>query len=230
MSKIVKNLLQPGNFQNFAGVMIDGGSQYEIPENELLSFQKSEILFESLTSLTATASIFSTESSTELTGPDAIRFLIDFGKITQTESTAFSSKLLNGKSLFKRLHSGDSENVNPYIDIAPGSSEAVEIEIGYPWAKIEAMEIVGAGKKHSASLWVLDTETNTYSQAPVNIVGPNYELNQFSFNSCVSENFHRFHSEYDADLYLGMIVRVEIFNYSTIQSSVGLNIELNEVR
>jgi len=145
-------------------------------------------------------------------------------------SEPFAAKYdIDGNKFFKRMHSGFEDTESPFIEILAGATEVIDIEIGYPWVKIEAMEVVGAGDNHSASLYVLDTEDNIYSGAPVETFGANYELNQFSFNCCIAKGFHRFYSKYDADLYIGMLVRVEITNWSLATSHVGLNVELNEV-
>lgn len=140
------------------------------------------------------------------------------------ENAPFKSKVLpNGEKLFKRVHGSD------FVDVAAGESGLIEIEIGYENAKIEAMEIIGAGESHQVDLRILDTIENTYSQAPVEIFGANLQLNQFAFDVNVAKDFYRFSSKYEADLFLGMVVQVEIYNHSSTASKVGLNIELNEV-
>lgn len=137
----------------------------------------------------------------------------------------FSEKYLTtGEKLFKRIHGSE------FVDIPPGESKIINVSIVYNWAKIEAMEIIGAGTSHKVNLNILDNEYNTYSGAPVNEVGSNFKLNQFAFGVNVNEKFYRFSSKYDADLYLGMVIQVEIFNNSNNPSQVGLNIELNEVK
>jgi len=138
-----------------------------------------------------------------------------------------SKNICNGHSLFKRNHGlGSLLAPTPdsgFIDISPNNTEVLEMEIGYDWAKIEAMEIIGAGKKHFCNLYIIDTKDGDYSGEPYSIV------NQFCFGVAVAEGFHRFSSKYDGDLFLGMAVQLEITNFSDIATSVALNIELNEV-
>lgn len=146
-----------------------------------------------------------------------------------TKNSPFDSKELeDGHKLFKRFH-GDKEGVNPFIQILPGDTEIIDISIDYDWAKIESMEVIGAGKQHSASLLILDTDNNDLSGAPLEVYGPNIPINQFAFNVGIAEGYHKFHSKYDADLQKTMIVQVEITNHSTEASNVALNLELNEV-
>jgi len=126
-------------------------------------------------------------------------------------------KVCNDHRLFKRLHGSD------FIPLIAGATEILELTIGYAWAKIEAMEVIGAGKQHTCNLIIVDTDTGAFSGVPDAV------LNQFCFDAAVAENFHRFASKYDADLYLGMGVQLEITNHSTIDSVIALNLELNEV-
>jgi hypothetical protein len=136
----------------------------------------------------------------------------------------FSAKTLpTGENLFKRMHGSD------IVDILPGESETMEIEIGYPWAKIEAMEMLGCGESHTCSLHILDSQNNDYSKAPVGVVGEHYKLNQFAYDINLRKDYHRLSSKYDADLYLGMVVQLVVTNNSQEASKVSLNIELNEV-
>lgn len=156
---------------------------------------------------------------------EAINFLKDINSLSNI--APFSSKTLsNGKKLYKRLHGSNDEGfTNPFFQVAAGATEIIDVEVGYGHAKIEAMEIIGAGEEHSCELKILDDGDGSYSGTSI----PNFELNQFSFHAGIAKGFHRFHSKYDADLYLGMIVSVEITNHSQVASKCALNIELNEV-
>lgn len=145
-------------------------------------------------------------------------------EVILTITDPFSAKTLpTGEKLFKRMHGSD------IVEIQPGDSEIMEIEIGYSWAKIEAMEMLGCGESHTCDLNVLDSQNNDYSKAPVGVVGEHYKLNQFAYDINLRKDYHRLSSKYDADLYLGMVVQLVVTNNSQEASKVSLNVELNEV-
>ena len=128
-----------------------------------------------------------------------------------SRSSPFSEKKLEtGQKIFKRIH-GSS-----YVDISAGDSEVLKITNSYAWSKMQAIEIIGAGTKHSMDLKVLDDS--------------DVVINQFSFSTNISKDFYRVYSKYDSDLYLGMSIEVTVYNNSSTTSSVGLNIELNEIK
>ena len=127
-------------------------------------------------------------------------------KTIQTES--------GEKALFKRGHGIKSACV-------VGNNEIIFV-IPYAWVKITAIEVVNGSIGDTVSLYVLDTTIGNYSTIP------NFVLNQFAFDLNVAEKFYSKKSEYDADLYLGMQVKVV---YNSIDSkTIGLNFDLNEVK
>lgn len=134
-------------------------------------------------------------------------------------NSPFASKqLASGERLFKRIH-----GVGP-IAINANEIADLEIEIPYPHAKIEAIEILGQTTPVKAELFVEDSDAGTYSGVSRS------ELNQFGFGVNTPKDFYRSASKFDADLYLGMWVVVQITNNSGVVNNVSVNFELNEVR
>ncbi len=132
----------------------------------------------------------------------------------------FESKIdERGNKLFKRVHGSDD-----YVDIEGGKTKTIEIEVAYPWAKIQGLELVGQGKYHSIDVLVIDDELGTYSNKP------NQVINQFAFNVNISPEYYKRESSYDADLFMGMRVQIVVTNGSDTASKVAANLDFNEVR
>lgn len=136
-------------------------------------------------------------------------------KAQPVQSAAFASKVLsNGKNLFKREHGAQ------YV-LEAGSNELL-FSIPYVWAKIIAVEVIGGETLDFASLYVLDTPVGSFSGIP------NYVLNQFGFDLNIAKDYHYRRSEFDADLYLYMTIKIA---YNSVSAkTVGINFILNEVK
>lgn len=120
------------------------------------------------------------------------------------------------KKLFRRAI-GIQTTLNSEADTV------IEFEVPYAWCKITSIEIVGLPEIMKADLFIMDSNAGTYTGVP------NYQLNQFGFNVNVAKNYYKDHSEYEADLYMYMVVKVVIKNHTTNTSTVGINFTLHEV-
>lgn len=130
------------------------------------------------------------------------------------------------KKLFRRAH-GIKATLN-----ANGNTD-IEFVIPYSWAKITTMEIIDLPEMMSADLTIHADIDGKFKQS---IEGPSiptgvskYKLNQFCFDVNVSKSYYKDHSEYDADLFQGMIIRVTIKNHTNLTPTVGINLTLHEV-
>ena len=133
----------------------------------------------------------------------------------QPELSPFSAKALpNGKKLFKRLH-GIKHNVMVV-------SNTITFTIPYPSVKMTGLEFINASNGDTASMTVLDSTAGNYSGVP------NLVLNQFAFDLNVCKDFYSYNSEYDADLYQGMQVKIVFMSMEPKQLSI--NLILNEVK
>jgi len=157
-------------------------------------------------------------------------------KVDVDQSPPFASKkiLVNGvtKSLFKRVH-GVSET------IVAGATTSIDFVVPYLAAKFTGANIFGSDLGDTLDFKVMDNATNDYSGAPTSPLPdyyPNYQLNQFGFdvempngaipNGGVYENT----SNYDADLYPGMIIRCEYTNNGATDKKIAMNVWLHEVK
>ena len=128
---------------------------------------------------------------------------------------AFASKKLpDGKKLYKRVH-GISESLS-------AGSNNVLFTVPYPHAKMLGTEIIGAEFGDYCDFCILDDTSGTCSGTP------NQQLNQFGFGVQIAKDAHEEKSNYDADLYYGMQIKL-VYN-SVSAKDVGFNFDLNEVK
>lgn len=100
--------------------------------------------------------------------------------------------------------------------------------VSYAWAKITGASIVGGEALDTVSLYVLDTTTGAYTLAMMGTAVPNYQLNQFGYNVNVAANYFVNTSPYDADIYIGM--QIKMVYTSKSDKTIGINIDLHEVK
>lgn len=141
-------------------------------------------------------------------------FKANANKLIIDQQQPFAAKTVGIKKLYKRVH-GVSVS-------ATEGSNTILYTIPYPWVKITGLEIVGGESLDNVSLYILDTTTGTYSTVP------NYELNQFGFTVQVSKDYYSHYSEFDADLYQNM--QIKLVYESNSAKSIGFNFILNEVK
>jgi hypothetical protein len=129
-------------------------------------------------------------------------------------TTAFSSKVFGTKKLFAR-------NTGFQQALAVGAN-IVNYTATYPWCKILGVEVVGGETGDYADFRVYDTPAGTYSGVP------NLLLNQFAYSVNIPKDYYQRVSQFDADLYAGMIIRIDYTSVSA--KTVGFNLVMNEVK
>jgi len=135
----------------------------------------------------------------------------------QTISPFVSKKLPDGKKLYRRKHGKIST-------VSGNEEKVIDFVVPYPAVKINKVEIINAGMLDIVDFKILDTDTGGYSGVP------NYVLNQFGFDVVISDWFYFDESDYDADLYLGMVIRVIYKNKTNDIKNIGINYTLHEVK
>jgi len=148
------------------------------------------------------------------------------GNRTLGQSSAFASKQLGSKKLYRRKH-GFSGNC------PPGVLTDIPFTVPYALCKINKVEVIGCESGDLVNLKVYDSVTGMVQQSmgiPAGSVNPSFLLNQFGFNVVMPHGSYTDHSEYDAELYGGMIIEVEYFNNGVSAKVIGVNVTLHEVK
>lgn len=134
--------------------------------------------------------------------------------VTVQSIPAFASKTIGSKSLFKRV-----VGLQPSLSIG---ANTVLWACNFPWVKFMAVEITNGEAGDTISLYVLDSVNGQLTTVP------NYQLNQFGFNANVAKDFYVHKSEFDADLYQNLQVKMAYTSVST--KNIGVNLVMNEVK
>lgn len=147
------------------------------------------------------------------------RVVADHGSPSMTAKTSpFAAKVLpNGKRIFTRIHgiSGAVQN----------SPDTIDFTVPYTSCKITGIEITNGKIGDTANFKVVDTAQGSYSGVP------NYVLNQFGFDVNISEKEYKYKSDYDADLYGGMKLRIEYDPVDEIlPRTIYINFILHEIK
>jgi hypothetical protein len=124
-----------------------------------------------------------------------------------------SKELANGKRLYRRKH-------GYAFELVPGENVKT-ITVPYNVVKINEIEILNALEHMSVDLKVRDTAAGTYSTVP------NMVLNQFGFSVYIRPGRFEDISQYDAELYTGMVLELKFT--ATIPQTVYVNIVFHEV-
>jgi hypothetical protein len=136
--------------------------------------------------------------------------------VSSTPAFAAKTVVVNGvtKNLFKRV-------VGIRSDLTSGDNTVLYTET-FALVKFMALEVVGGEIGDYVSLYVLDTTTGTFTG------DPNHQLNQFGFTANVAKDFYQHKSEFDADVYAGL--QIKLVYHSVSAKTIGVNFVMNEVK
>lgn len=151
------------------------------------------------------------------------------GNCSLNSSSPFSSKSVGGKKLYRRKH-GVGSICQPITGV-PFTD--IPLVVPYNFCKIDKIEIVGCELGDKVNFKVYDNTEGIVQQSmgmPLASIVPNRLLNQFGFDVNVPKDFYEDHSQYDADLYKGMIVEVEYINNGNVSKFIGVNYTLHEMK
>lgn len=189
---------------------------YTIEAAELLRWQNDDTVIAELT----TGDLVINDGTADISGVSKIiDFLRDVpGPIAISSSPAFASKNIVISGVTKNLF---ARNTGFQQALTTGANE-ISHTIAYPWVKLIGAEIVGCEALDTLDFKVYDTAAGTYSGVPDKL------LNQFGFSVNMPAGHYKREAPYDADLYIGMILKVEYTSLS--DKTVGINLILNEVK
>lgn len=132
-----------------------------------------------------------------------------------TFNPPFADKVLsNGKKLYNRT-------TGKTFELVVGEN-TLDFTVPFNEVKFNGLEINDGKKGEKVTLQILDTASGAVSTIP------NYMLNQFGDKVNVPNGFYRRVSDYDADLFLGLQIRVI---YEAIEArTIGINYMIHELK
>lgn len=219
MTRYIHN--KTASVKTYAGQEVPANSYYQIPANLLFDFSTDNSLLEDIT---ADSIAISKDGIVDISGLSAqIDWLKGFDPTPRDSSgrpyfvqSPFTDKKISSGKLFRRVH-GIKHT------ITPGDS-VLNFTIPYNQVKINEAQILWAFEGITVDFEVYDTAQGTYSGIP------NYKLNQFGFAIGVAKDFFEDKSSYDADLYVGMIVKCTFHNTTSTTKEVCVNLVLHEIK
>lgn len=221
MTKKIKNLTNEEKV--YGGYSVLASGEHDIFKDQELIFSSDDRLINDLTSIPAEASLI--VSGIELFGSDAIKELLSTS--VKVEEMPFSypfakKQLPDGKKLKRRKHGKRMT--------CPGNAETkITMAVPYVHCKIDEVEITQCSGNDDLDLKVVDTEAGTYTQMFTGTAVPNAVLDQFGFDIAMSDMYYSDSSNYDADLYQGMVIEVTYKNKESESKNIGVNFVLHEV-
>lgn len=150
---------------------------------------------------------------------DAINYLKDdepkqVDVNTIPKASPFADKYVEGKSIYARIHG--------QVVSATSGANTIDFSVPFPAVKISGVELIGGEVGDTVDMLILDDATGTYSTVP------HYQFNQYGFGVAVAKDYYKREHNYDADLYYGMIVRV---NYNSASAkTIAINYILHELK
>lgn len=138
--------------------------------------------------------------------------------ITITATPPYSSKSIVVAGATKKLY---ARNTGIQSAVVAGSN-TFNYTATYAWAKLLGVEALNCEALDTVDFKVYDTAAGTYSGFP------NAFLNQFAYALNLPKDFYQKMSQFDADLYAGMIIKITYVSQSA--KTVGINLLMNEVK
>lgn len=154
-----------------------------------------------------------------ISGHDGIPVVVpdDPQNVIVDSQQPFAAKVLSdGKKLFRRKHGFGKV-------ISANSTDTLTLSVPYAQAKITKAEIMNSLCGDTVDLTIHDDASGTYTTVP------NYQINQFGFDVELCDGMYVDESKYDADLYVGMVIKITYTNNSNSDRRVGVNITLHEL-
>lgn len=134
--------------------------------------------------------------------------------------TTYTSKILNSHGVQYNLlprNTGFQSNVN-------NGSNTITYVATYQWVKFIGLEIINAAAGEYASMLILDSTTGTYTG--VN----NQPLAQFGYTLNMGSGFYGRQAPFDADLFVGMQLKMTFVSNTVLAKTIGINLIMNEVK
>lgn len=127
-----------------------------------------------------------------------------------------SKEMPDGRKLKRRTN-------GMQFTIPANDSITVSYTCPYAQAKINEVEVLWAPEFVTAIINVKDTAAGTYSGVANKI------LDSFGNSVNIAKDYWKGRSEYDADIYGGMVLEFVVTNASDVSKTVGINMVFHEL-
>lgn len=131
---------------------------------------------------------------------------------------SFGAKTFLSNGVVKKLF---ARNTGFQQAVTTGSN-VINYTATYAWAKVLGVEIIGGETLDYVDFEVYDTAAGTYSGVA------NALLNKFAYSHNIAKDYYVRLSQFDADLYVGMIIKITYNSQSN--KTVAINLIMNEVK
>jgi hypothetical protein len=131
-----------------------------------------------------------------------------------------AKKFITSSGLVKNLY---TRNVGTQNTVVNGAN-TINYTATFAWCKMIGMEAINGLAGDYASMYVYDTPAGTYSGTP------NLLLNRYGYDLNIAPGYYEKKSQFDADVYVGMILRVIYTSVTTDSRFLGINFLMNEVK
>lgn len=202
------------------GYNIDPNTYFSIPPEKDNVFSSDSSLITNITSSNIILSKTDDSTGHIIDINESLDFLKNKSGVVVTLSAnpPFADKKVLNKRLFAR------EAGIPGSTILANSTSNIDYTIPYTSVKITGAQILNCGLGDTVNFKVLDTATGAVTTIPY------YCLNQFGINVNMPEGEYVKRYPYDADLFGGLIIRIEYTNNSNSDRTVYVNLDLHELK
>lgn len=197
----------------WVGMTIEPSATYDLQASEISKWQSSDKVISDIGS----GDLSIGDGVTYKTSPsEAVKFLMGVLpiEVKVDEQPVFASKKIGAKKLYTRA-------TGKIFTLVEGAN-TLDFTVPFNEVKFNGLEIDKCKFGEKVSLKVLDTATGLLTTVP------NYVLNQFGFDINLPDGFYRRMSDYDADLFIGLQIRVEYFAVEA--RNIGINYMLHELK
>ena len=193
MSKYIIN--NSGSEKTYKGIPIADGASFQIAMDRWPAFASCEPL---VADVGAGVVDISVDGSTSLSKANGLELLLEVypvsKELTVTQQPPFAAKTIGDKSLFSRVAGKE-------FSLSVGSNDLL-YTTPFAQMKFNGIEVINSEIGDKVDLYVLDDTSGTYSGTP------SLTLNQFGYSVFLTEGYFERQSNYDADLYLGMQIKM----------------------
>jgi len=208
----------------WVGQTIPASEYYTIDPTQELTWSSNSILLAAIASGTAvvndgTSDYVDLSAAIDFLKGNTISAVITSQPaVTVAATPAFGSKTITVSGVTKKLY---ARNVGFQAPLTAGAN-IVDYTATFPWSKLLGAEVINSEALDTIDLKVYDTATGTYSGYP------NALLNQFAYSVNLPKDYYIRMANFDADIYVGLIIRIIYTSVSA--KTIGVNLLFNEVK